>query len=328
MPITSSVAASSQWKERHKQDIINSGWTLPSWISPLSHFIQTDKGSNGLVTSGVMWTVHACRRFILKYFVGDIQNNHMLALRWNSWPGLCGNIEFWFQENHVCVPEIYNIYDSLLKATLVSNHTYIQYASHPAKTLARLWSVDMHNTRFISPFFSHFENRTSIAPTFPQHMRLWHIQWSSPCTARALPRLLSVRKRGENHFRGDWGQLLARDTSKIPLQTHKCANAKVKRMCGSILYYWVLVQHTLMPSQNHVVIAKLHFFSTNDKVNRCLARYSPGATTTNRPTNRAPNKPAWPCPNWPKMTILGQIWSFLGKKSFFLLEKSKVLLPT
>ena len=33
------------------------------------------------------------------------------------------------------------------------------------------------------------------------------------------------------------------------------------------------------------------------KVNRCLARYSPRATTTNRPTNRAPKKPAWPGPN-------------------------------
>ena len=32
-----------------------------------------------------------------------------------------------------------------------------------------------------------------------------------------------------------------------------------------------------------------------DKVNRCLARYSPRATTTNRPTNRAPNKPAFCC---------------------------------
>ena len=30
-----------------------------------------------------------------------------------------------------------------------------------------------------------------------------------------------------------------------------------------------------------------------DKVNRCLARYSLRATTT----NRAPNKPAWPGPN-------------------------------
>ena len=35
----------------------------------------------------------------------------------------------------------------------------------------------------------------------------------------------------------------------------------------------------------------------NNKVNRCLARYSPRATTTNRPTNRALNKPAWPGPN-------------------------------
>ena len=31
------------------------------------------------------------------------------------------------------------------------------------------------------------------------------------------------------------------------------------------------------------------------KVNRCLARYSPRATTTNRPTNRAPNKLAFCC---------------------------------
>ena len=68
--------------------------------------------------------------------------------------------------------------------------------------------------------------------------------------------------------------------------------------------------------------------NNNNKVNRCLARYSPRATTTNRPTNRALNKPAWPGQNWPKMPILGQIWSFLGKKSFFLQEKSKVLLPT
>ena len=52
-----------------------------------------------------------------------------------------------------------------------------------------------------------------------------------------------------------------------------------------------------------------------DKVNRCLARYSPRATTTNPPTNRALSKPAWPGPNWPKMPILGQIWSFWGKKS-------------
>ena len=44
-----------------------------------------------------------------------------------------------------------------------------------------------------------------------------------------------------------------------------------------------------------------HFFLSSydnyDKVNRCLARYSPHTTTTNRPTNRAQNKPAWPGPN-------------------------------
>ena len=37
--------------------------------------------------------------------------------------------------------------------------------------------------------------------------------------------------------------------------------------------------------------------SISNKVNRCLARYSPRATTTNQPTNRAPKKPAWPGPN-------------------------------
>ena len=38
-----------------------------------------------------------------------------------------------------------------------------------------------------------------------------------------------------------------------------------------------------------VKITKIHKYN---KVNRCLARYSPRATTANRPTNRAPKKPA------------------------------------
>ena len=65
---------------------------------------------------------------------------------------------------------------------------------------------------------------------------------------------------------------------------------------------------------NFVLLPWTHSFPyvQINKVNRCLARYSPHATTTNRPTNRALNKPAWPGPNWPKMPILGQIWSFLG----------------
>ena len=54
-------------------------------------------------------------------------------------------------------------------------------------------------------------------------------------------------------------------------------------------------------------------FRLPNKVNRCLARYSPRATTTNQPTNRAPNEPARPGPKWTKMPILGHIWSFLQK---------------
>ena len=40
------------------------------------------------------------------------------------------------------------------------------------------------------------------------------------------------------------------------------------------------------------------------KVNRCLARYSSLATTT----NRAPNEPARPGPKWPKMAKFGRFW--------------------
>ena len=54
-----------------------------------------------------------------------------------------------------------------------------------------------------------------------------------------------------------------------------------------------------------------------DKVNRCLARYSPRATTTKRPINRAPNRPAWPGPNWPKMPIWAKFSCFWAKNPFF-----------
>ena len=48
------------------------------------------------------------------------------------------------------------------------------------------------------------------------------------------------------------------------------------------------------------------------------------ARHNHQPThNRALNKPAWPGPNWPKMPVLGQIWSFLGKKSFFFTGEIK-----
>ena len=44
------------------------------------------------------------------------------------------------------------------------------------------------------------------------------------------------------------------------------------------------------------------------KVDRCLARYSPRTTTTNLPTNRAPNEPARPM--CPRKHIVGQNWLF------------------
>ena len=79
------------------------------------------------------------------------------------------------------------------------------------------------------------------------------------------------------------------------------------------LSYWTIAHGSYLFS-----LYILHYY----KVNRCLARYSPRATTTNRPTNRVPTKPAWPGPYQPKMPSLGQILSFWGKKSFFLLEES------
>ena len=62
------------------------------------------------------------------------------------------------------------------------------------------------------------------------------------------------------------------------------------------------------------------------KVNRCLARYSLRATTTNRPTNRAPNKPAWPkltknANFGPNLVVFGQ------KILFFYLRNHKLCYP-
>ena len=66
------------------------------------------------------------------------------------------------------------------------------------------------------------------------------------------------------------------------------------------------------------------FIMLRNKVNRCRARYSPRATTTNRPTNKELNKPAWPGPNWPKMPILGQIWSFWALGQKILISTGKI----
>ena len=55
------------------------------------------------------------------------------------------------------------------------------------------------------------------------------------------------------------------------------------------------------------------------KVNRCFARYSPRATTTSQPTNRAQNEPAMD-----KNANFGLNLVVFGQKFLFLLEKLKV----
>ena len=60
-----------------------------------------------------------------------------------------------------------------------------------------------------------------------------------------------------------------------------------------------------------------------NKVNRCLARYSPRATTTCQPINRAPNESAMV-----RNAKFGPNLVVSGQKILFLLEKSKVLLLT
>ena len=73
-------------------------------------------------------------------------------------------------------------------------------------------------------------------------------------------------------------------------------------------------------------IAHVSYLSLNcpqhvtNKVNRCLARYSPRATTTNQPTNKAPNEPAMErnAKFGPNLVVSGQkILFFTGEiKSF------------
>ena len=70
----------------------------------------------------------------------------------------------------------------------------------------------------------------------------------------------------------------------------KCSFATKQRMFGVFAIDEILrYRGTRFPGSRTLC----HPVSYN-KVNRCLARYSPRATTTNRPTNRALNKPAWP----------------------------------
>ena len=76
---------------------------------------------------------------------------------------------------------------------------------------------------------------------------------------------------------------------------------------------------TIRSKQN----GKFKAFGNKNKVNRCLARYSPRATTTSQPINRAPNEPAMV-----RNAKFGPNLVVSGQKILFLLEKSKVLLLT
>ena len=63
------------------------------------------------------------------------------------------------------------------------------------------------------------------------------------------------------------------------------------------LQYWKVCKLQIPAHSCFLLLLATFIFWQLHKVNRCLARYSPRATTTNQPANRAPNKPAWPGPN-------------------------------
>ena len=66
-------------------------------------------------------------------------------------------------------------------------------------------------------------------------------------------------------------------------------------------------------------IHRMRIFASKKEVNRCLARYSPRATTTNQPTNRAPNEPAMN-----KNAKFGHFWA---KNPNFYLRNQKFCYP-
>ena len=62
------------------------------------------------------------------------------------------------------------------------------------------------------------------------------------------------------------------------------------------------------------------------KVNRWVARYSPRITTTNQPTNSAPNEPARPiCAQ--ESIFWGKNWPFLGQNPKIYWRKQKFWYP-
>ena len=96
-------------------------------------------------------------------------------------------------------------------------------------------------------------------------------------------------------------------------------------LIGTFTSYWLPANCQSSPYTPSpipfIAISQMHWQQTyymyvyqSHKVNRCLSRYSPRATTTNQPMNRAPNESARPGPKWTKMPISGQkILIFTGE---------------
>ena len=97
----------------------------------------------------------------------------------------------------------------------------------------------------------------------------------------------------------------------IPLALHFDWTVMLKcfGLPGPVSLKWSLRCLSVSHFTNHKLTKKL-FINVVHKVNRCRARNSPRATTTNQPTNRAPNESARPGPKWPKLSILGKIVQF------------------
>ena len=98
------------------------------------------------------------------------------------------------------------------------------------------------------------------------------------------------------------------------LKTHVIVQVSSQTPVSSI-WRWIAHQH--LPLE---MIDK-------HKVNRCLARCSPHATTTNRLTNRALNKPAWPCQIDQKCQFWAKFGRFWAKNPFLYWRNQKFCYP-
>ena len=87
--------------------------------------------------------------------------------------------------------------------------------------------------------------------------------------------------------------------------------------------YTLLTMLTLFILLYYAIQLKLHYRSTFDKVNRCLARYSPRATTTNQMSQQGLAQ------NEQKFHFRAKFGVFWAKNPNFYRKKQKfVLVPT